>query len=761
MRRATAAATLILILAALGAGPARSATPAPTATLEATPGPSTTPAPRPTPAPSTTPSRRDATQSPSPSTAPARNTTAARAASPAPGAGTLRLVSQTNWVDPVKANVFDLQVQATSTAPADQVNVVVDVLTRLTTRSELDRSFDPTYQSFFQAGGVVVSPLAALRPDPTGKIDLHVPLAGLHLPRSGVYPVSVELRPKGGGQPLARLLTHLLYNAGAIAGDKLDVAWIVPVHAPPPPGPDPIPAAEDARLTALANALSLHPAVPLTLQPTPATIDALEGSDPAVVNLIGRSLNGREVLGSTWVPTPAASMLSAGLGDTLTLSLTRGTDTLSSRLGTSVLGPTWAFDGPVDPDTLSFVRGAQFDRVILPESDLDPNPFRFTLAQPFEVADNDRTRVRAAVADAGLAAHFGNQPDQVLAAHQLLADLTQIYEDAPGSTRGVVVQTPRGWAPSGEFLNAWMSGLEGSPVLNPVTLGGFFAAVPPAIGAGGQPLVRALVVNADAIRNGSAGLLAADQRATRDQIDALASTLPPDTAVIPRLERALLEVPSADLSPSDRRARLDQIAFAIRAQTRLVSLPAARTITLTERKGRLPITIVSQSDETIRVVLRVESDKLRFPPARTSGTVTFTEELHKGANLLDLLVEARSSGTFPLHITVLSPQGGLVIQQTTFTIQSTALSGVGVILSVGAALFLMVWWGRHAWRSRRHPSRRHARHHGPAGPHAAGAEPHHEDGHPPAESDPDKPDPETGPTGLEPVRPAPAGGGDQ
>lgn len=722
MRRATAAATLFLILAGLGAAPARGAT----WTRRATPAGGATqaqgaaPAPTTTSTPSTAPNRRAASSS---STAPARNTTAAQATPPAPGAGALHLVSQTAWVDPVKVNVFDLQVQATTTAPADQVNVVVDVLTRITTRSELDRSFDPNYQSYFQAGGVVVSPLAALRPDPTGKIDLPVPLAGLHLPRSGVYPVSVELRPRGGGQPLARLLTHLLYTAGAVSGDKLDVAWIVPVHAPPASGPDPIPASEDARLTALANALSLHPAVPLTLQPTPATIDALEGSDPAVVNLIGRSLGGREVLGSTWVPTPAASMLTAGLGDTLTLSLTRGTDTLSSRLGTSVLGPAWAFDGPVDPDTLSFVRGAQFDRVILPESDLDPNPFRFTLAQPFEVADNDRTRVRAAVADAGLAAHFATQPDQVLAAHQLLADLTQIYEDAPGSTRGVVVQTPRGWAPSGEFLNAWMSGLQGSPVLNAVTLDGFFAAVPPATGGGGQPLVRGLVVNTDAIRNGAAGLLAADQRIIRDQIDALASTLPPDTAVIPRLERALLEVPSADLSPSDRRTRLDQINFAIRAQTRLVSLPAARTITLTERKGRLPITIVSQSDETIRVVLRVESDKLRFPPARTSGTVTFTEDLHKGANLLDLLVEARSSGTFPLHITVLSPQGGLVIQQTTFTIQSTALSGVGVILSVGAALFLMIWWGRHAWRSRRHPSRRHARHPGSAGHGAGGPNP--------------------------------------
>lgn len=637
---------------------------------------------------------------------------------PAPAAGLLRLVAQTSWVEPSKQNVFDLQVQVKSPLPPDQVMVVVDVLTRVSTRSELTRSFAPDYQSYFQAGGVVASTLAALNPDPSGTIDLRIPVTALHLARSGVYPVSVELRPRRGGASLGRLITPLVFTSGPISGDKLDVAWIVPIHAPPGTGSTPLTSAEDARLTTLVNALGVHPKLSLTIAPTPDTVDALEGSDPAVVSRLGRSLAGREVLGSTWVPMPMASMLAAGLSDQVSLSLTRGTDVLASRLGTSVAGQTWVFDGPVDQDALSFVRGAQFDRIVLPEADLNPNPFRFTLAQPFEVAGKDNTRVRAAAADDGLAAHFNDAPDQVLAAHQLLADLTQIYEDAPATMRGVVIDTPRGWAPSGAFLDAWMSGLETSPVLNAVTVGAYFAAVAPVNGPGAQPLVRDLVINGDAIRGVAGGLLAADQRATREQLDALASTLPLDTPVYPRLERDLLVVPSVDLSPPERRNRLDAVIAAIRAQTRLISLPLARTITLTERRGRLPITIISQSDEPIHVLLRVESDKLRFPLAKTSGAATFSEDLHKGANLLDLLVEARSSGTFPLHITVLSPKGGLVIQQTTFTVQSTALSGVGVFLSVGAALFLMIWWGRHAWRSRTTSSRRHARHHG-VGPQTA------------------------------------------
>lgn len=626
---------------------------------------------------------------------------------PAPAGSTIRLVSQSGWVD-AHDPVFDLQVRVSGATPPEQFTVVVDVLTRVATRSELDRSFADGYQSYFQQGGVVSSPLPALNPDASGAVDMRIPVSSLRLFRSGVYPVSVELRSRSA--TVARMVTHILYRTDPVRGERLAVAWIVPIHSPPTrPGTPRLSREQDARLTTLANALSVHARLPLTLAPTPDTIDALDASDPAVVSRIGRSVVGREILASTWVPTPLPAMLAAGLNDQLSLSLTRGTDTVGSRLGTSITSATWLVDGVVDQDALAFVRGARFDRVVLPEADLDPVPFKFTLAQPFEVAGRDRTQLRAAAADSGLAAHFNDQADQVLAAHQLLADLDQIYEDAPASRRGVVLATPRTWSIDGAFLDAFMTGLETAPVLSGVTVAQYFAAVPPVLERG-QPLERNLVVNEEAVRAVANGLLASDQRSTRDQLEALASALPPDTPVYPLLDRVLLDVSSSDLSPPDRRQRLDAVAAGIRAETRLVQLPPARTITLTERKGRLPVVIVSQSDEPIRVLLRVDSDKLRFPLAGTARSATFTEDLKKGRNLVDLLVEARTSGAFPLHITVLSPKGGLVIQQTTFTVQSTALSGVGVILSGGAAAFLTLWWGRHAWRARKRTARRHSRH---------------------------------------------------
>jgi hypothetical protein len=64
-------------------------------------------------------------------------------------------------------------------------------------------------------------------------------------------------------------------------------------------------------------------------------------------------------------------------------------------------------------------------------------------------------------------------------------------------------------------------------------------------------------------------------------------------------------------------------------------------------------------------------------------------------------VRVRTSGAFSLDVTVTSPDDALVLDTTTFDVRSTAISGVGLVLSVGAGLFLAVWWAGHWRRARR------------------------------------------------------------
>jgi hypothetical protein len=54
-----------------------------------------------------------------------------------------------------------------------------------------------------------------------------------------------------------------------------------------------------------------------------------------------------------------------------------------------------------------------------------------------------------------------------------------------------------------------------------------------------------------------------------------------------------------------------------------------------------------------------------------------------------------------LRVSLVSPDGRLVVAQSRFTVRSTAFSGVGLVLTVGALVVLLGWWGRHHVRGRR------------------------------------------------------------
>ena len=647
-------------------------------------------------------------------------------ASTSPGVGsgpsgtTMTLVSQTTWVTP--GAPFNLAIDVHTTQPADQVLVSVDLYTALGSRSEFARSLTAGWSGYVLSRPVRNVPLDTMHTDASGTVHISLPtghlINQLHVTTPGVYPVAVTLRTRGIESPIARFMTDLV-STPAAASDKLNVVWVVPVHAPPT---DPsartaaLPGATTAALNGLVDALASHPKVPVTLEATPDTLASLMVGDELTVSRLGQSLAGREVLAGTWVPVPIPSMLADGLGTQVSLSLTRGSDALTADLGTEVSGRTWVQQGPVDPGTLSFLRFAQFDRVVLPEADLGPNPDPQgkTPVRPFEVAGSDQTLIRAAVADTALASHFVDQPDPVLAAHQLLADLAQIYGDAPNDpSRGVVVVPPPAWVPDAGFVDAVLGGLQSSPILAGQKLDTFFDSVAPESGKDGGPLIRPVAVDDATIRAIATGLLPDGERQAASQLDALARLLPESTKVYPPLERLLLETPSSDLTPAERQVRLFDFALGIRGVLAQVQLPTTRTITLTARTGHLPITVVSLSDEPLQVLLQVESDKLKFAGGGAANSATFPLTLHKGNNpIIDLTVEARTSGAFPLHLTVLTPDGSMVIARTTFTVQSTALSGVGVLLSVGAGLFLVAWWTRHAWKARRATrvdDRRHAR----------------------------------------------------
>ncbi len=624
---------------------------------------------------------------------------------PEPPADVMRLASQTPWVG--RAGEFALRLLV-ATDHARDLEVAVTVYQRIVTRSDFELTLTDTVRG--SPITVAAAPLSDLTPDPGGAVTVRLPIQDPSLPRGGgrvalgregVYPVRVELRERDGGAVSAKFTTHLVYVPEPLEGSKLGFAWVVPLHAPPsfaPDGTRTISPPQLTRLTTLTHALAAHAKVPVVLRPTPDTIDAVAaGTRPEeqdVVASLKRAVAGRQVLPETFVPVHLPAMLDAGLTDELATQRTRGAEVLAATVQQRPDPRTWVFDEHLDDDALAALRRDQIDRIVVDDRSLDPSPLPVTLAQPFtlEERSSGRRKIDAIAADSGLAAHFDPTPDPVLAGHQLLADLAVVHFDRPGRPRIVTAVPPRTWRADARFLEVVLSGLATSPVVAGTTLDAAFNGVPDAT-VGNRPLVRRLVP----ANTRTPSMPARALRAARRDLDSFNTILDPGNPVFENLDRRLLVGESTEVRSSLRDDYTSGVEKSLRAELARVQMPGNRVITLTARQGEIPVTIRNLLGYPIHARLRVESDKLDFPGGGDSRVLT----LERQNTTERFAVSARVSGAFPLRVVLVSEDGRLELGRSLFTVRSTAASGVGVILSVGAGVFLLLWWARHFARSRR------------------------------------------------------------
>ena len=142
---------------------------------------------------------------------------------------------------------------------------------------------------------------------------------------------------------------------------------------------------------------------------------------------------------------------------------------------------------------------------------------------------------------------------------------------------------------------------------------------------------------------------------------------------------------------------LDDVGAQIASVTSEIVAPLQQFVTLTSQSGKIPLNLENRSQIPVRVHVVLDSDKLEFP----DGNVIDTVLPSAATTRLDVEVTTRASGAFPLSVSVRSPDDILDITSTQFTVRSTAISGVGLVLSIGAGAFLLIWWARHFRKTRR------------------------------------------------------------
>jgi hypothetical protein len=636
------------------------------------------------------------------------------AAQPAPPRGSLRIDAQTTWVTPPGS--FDATVAVSASIPSDQLVLYEAVYQPVRTRSEFALTLADVFarRPFYTATTRLDQLPAAA--DVTGDKLVRLPVndpggRGVAVRAPGVYPVQLQLRDRA-GDVLDKLTTHLLDVNASHDITKLNVSWVIPFHALPsvqPDGSRKLDAEASTRLAALVNALTADPTlakVPVVLQPTPETVDALAASpsveDRNTVATLATALqsgSGREMVSSTYVPVNLPGLLGGGMTPEVDAQLRRGTDTLATNLAATPVTNTWVSHDPLDTTTLDALARGGVRRLVVPEQALVPINLSLTLTQPFQLVTGTST-LQTADGDSGLAAYFSDHRG-VLAAHRLLADLDVLWNDKPQERRSVVLLTPRSWVADPTEMQVILSGLSSSPILAPVTLDGLFS-VPTATGPLNLNGLRGPLVRSLAITPASDAPPLPRPRVftVRITIEALRTVLPVGHPLIDGADRQLLVAEGGELTASERSVLLQGLARQLSNQTAQFRVPPSRTITLTARQARIPITVENDALFPAKLDLVVKSQGLQFAGSASDRQRVALELTHKFTTE-EFTVRTRTSGVFRMTVQLVAPNGTPISAISYVTIRSTAASGVGIILSVGAALFLAVWWVRNARSGRR------------------------------------------------------------
>lgn len=633
---------------------------------------------------------------------------------PAPaaqGQPSMVLTHQPAWVPPGDTALLKLRLEG----PIEGLDVDVTAHRAVTSRSFLARAFEGERLGVAEAS--LSLPATSLPLDVNGDHILAVGIEGPAAPddpnriiagRTGVYPLTIELR-RPGGPALDRFVSPLVVVAPGLV--PLALAWVWRLDATPAHTPEgdirssARSALEpDGRLPRMVSALAGASDVPLTLAPTPETLEAWaeeterDQDNPGTLPRSGLAAlraaaaePTRQVLDAPYVPVDLPRLLAADLASEADRQFTRGREVLAETLGRHPRGTVLA--GHLDEAALSRLRRYEVERLVVPPEALTPLAQRLTPGRPFGLKHRPDP-FPAAVADPGLASLLHGDDPPALQAARFLAAISLVAFEAPREERGVVVVTPPEWNPPDVLLDAVLSGLRSHPAVIPKTLDAFFADVAPEA-VQGRPLIRN---PAEASRQESRqGELDPDSitRLRRRQVSfaqVVGAGAAPDRA----LDRAVLLSQAAP--PAGRLSSEAYLAAArdvISRVTGNVRGPDGQQVTLTARRASIPISLLNANDRPLQVLVRLDSGQLTFPNGSerllTLGSQNTTESF---------TVETRAPGSFPLSIIVTSPDRSMVVNRSELTIRSTVVSGVGAALTAGAGIFLLVWWANDLRRSR-------------------------------------------------------------
>lgn len=621
------------------------------------------------------------------------------AAAPAP----LTLVSQALDV------AFGAPLELVVTAPPDidlaapDTSVIVTAYDRVTTRDALHRAFDGTFGRAVDSVDIA----AALVPrDPDGNLALSIPTetntrtsVPLQLPRVGVYPIVVDIRR--GDENLAELITFARRLANPTGDDadvsgSLQVALVMSATSPVTLDDQLMTRPSDeatAELARLDGALAAA-AFPAAVQIPPRLLDLL--GDPARAQL-ANSVQPHLVLAAPRLPLDPSLAMQDGQQDVANQWLRDGEDLLRDRLGAVADRSVHIVTTPLSLAGASLLRDQGVRMLVMSRDIYDQLPDKipdFEFPQLTGVHLQDGSRLDLAVPDPRLSAMLDDPVGgPALTAVRAAAELVTLRQELIG----VGVRPER----SGVILARSDLG-----VPDPATIAAVTAMIGTTAGLTG--------VGIDDVSERVDRLLFDGQEILAGLPTTVAGSLQPRVELATALTQEALEAYS--MLPADSNELLRWSAYTsifttsaltdgqlARAATSLrdefreirtaLEMPQSSKFNLTGRRTTLKFRFRNNLPVPVNVVLLLDSTKFDFPD---NGV---TEQIPPGAHEVEVTVIAKSNGTIPLTLRVVTPYDqSLLSPPIPLTANVNAVSGLGNLATGALLLLVLLWWFRH-WRA--------------------------------------------------------------
>jgi hypothetical protein len=387
------------------------------------------------------------------------------------------------------------------------------------------------------------------------------------------------------------------------------------------------------------------------------------------------------------------ALVRAGSGGEAQGAIEAGRNVLTNGLGTAPgESLAWPVDGAVDGALLRTLEQTGGDVVVLDPRHLPAPEAAVTQNATVDLGGGPNPQ-RALVGDAGLSAALSD-PRAASApvewAQRILAETAVVWLERPNSAgpRGILLAPPQGWRPSGTFFRSLVRGLRAASWLGLQQAAALADDVPQGPAEGER---RLATVTASDITAGLPPAYLTRVEQIRSRLDsfrrAVGNEYEPASG---DFDQDLLIAQSSDWRPAKERARGRGFARAvtqgIAAVYRRIEV-GTTPVTLTARRGKVPITVENASEERVTVVLRLTSPKVDLPAASEPFV------LEPGRRTTQLVqVGTRATGTFPIQVEVLTPDRRQEIAAGELRLSSTAFNRVALALTGGAAGMLLLWW---------------------------------------------------------------------